>query len=187
MDEGPVRLRRVRPEDAGFLAALAERPEVEPFLAPPGARDGATPLERIERSRGEPGQYGWFVLEIRAAGGLVPAGAMAFEAWSRRSRTASLFAVMLHPDFRGHGYAATGVRLLAAHLICELGYHRLQLECYGFNEGGIRLFERAGFVREGLKRKAYWRHGNWADSVLFALLEEDLGPLPRPRARHPNR
>jgi RimJ/RimL family protein N-acetyltransferase len=34
--------------------------------------------------------------------------------------------------------------------------------------------ERAGFVREGVKRKAY-RHGDgWVDGVLYALLEDEL-------------
>jgi RimJ/RimL family protein N-acetyltransferase len=30
-------------------------------------------------------------------------------------------------------------------------------------------------VREGVKRKAYWRHGEWVDGVMFGLLREDLG------------
>jgi hypothetical protein len=35
-------------------------------------------------------------------------------------------------------------------------------------------------VREGVKRKAYWRHGDWADAILYALLPEDLdNPLLR--------
>ena len=50
----------------------------------------------------------------------------------------------------------------------------MQLECYGFNERAIRHAERAGFVREGVKRKAYWRHGEWVDSVLFGLVRDDL-------------
>jgi hypothetical protein len=29
-------------------------------------------------------------------------------------------------------------------------------------------------VREGVKRKAYLRNGEWQDAVLFALLREDL-------------
>jgi hypothetical protein len=29
-------------------------------------------------------------------------------------------------------------------------------------------------VREGVKRKAYWRHGEWVDGVMFGLLREDL-------------
>jgi RimJ/RimL family protein N-acetyltransferase len=63
---------------------------------------------------------------------------------------------------------------MALHLIRELGYHRVQLEVYGFNERALRLFERAGFVREGARRKAYWRHDDWHDGVMFGLVEEDL-------------
>ena len=57
----------------------------------------------------------------------------------------------------------------------DLGFHRLQLEVYGFNERAIAHAERVGFVREGVKRKAYWRHGEWVDGVIFGLLREDLG------------
>jgi RimJ/RimL family protein N-acetyltransferase len=31
-----------------------------------------------------------------------------------------------------------------------------------------------GFVREGVKRKAYLRHGEWVDGIMFGLLKEDL-------------
>ena len=62
------------------------------------------------------------------------------------------------------------------HLVRNLGYHRVQLEVYGFNEPAQRLFERAGFTREGTRRRAYWRQGEWTDGVLYGLLEEDLPP-----------
>jgi RimJ/RimL family protein N-acetyltransferase len=38
----------------------------------------------------------------------------------------------------------------------------------------MRHAERVGFVREGVKRKAYSRHGEWVDGVMYALLREDL-------------
>ena len=60
------------------------------------------------------------------------------------------------------------------HLLLELGFHRLQLEIYGFNERAIAHAERSGFIREGAKRKAYRRHGEWVDGVLFGLVREDL-------------
>jgi RimJ/RimL family protein N-acetyltransferase len=82
---------------------------------------------------------------------------------------------MVDPGSRGRGLASAASRMLAVHLIRDLGYHRVQLEVYGFNEQALRVFERAGFVREGVRRKAYWRHGEWADGVDFGLVEEDLG------------
>jgi RimJ/RimL family protein N-acetyltransferase len=80
----------------------------------------------------------------------------------------------VHPDFRGRRLADGTGRLLQRHLLDDLGYHRLQLEIYGFNERAIRHAERAGFVREGVRRKAYWRNGDWVDGILFGLVREDL-------------
>jgi RimJ/RimL family protein N-acetyltransferase len=56
----------------------------------------------------------------------------------------------------------------------DLGYHRLQLEIYAFNERAMAHAERSGFVREGVRRKAYLRHGGWVDGVMFGLVREDL-------------
>src|SRR5436189_263262 len=41
-------------------------------------------------------------------------------------------------------------------------------------ERAIVHAERSGFVREGVKRKAYFRHGEWVDGVMYGLLREDL-------------
>jgi RimJ/RimL family protein N-acetyltransferase len=99
---------------------------------------------------------------------------MSFEVANRRSRIASLGGVAVHPDFRGRRIADEAALLFQRHLFRELGYHRLQLEIYGFNERAIAHAERAGFVREGVRRRAYRRHGEWADGVLFGLLAEDV-------------
>jgi hypothetical protein len=66
-------------------------------------------------------------------------------------------------------------RLFQRHLIHDLGFHRVQLEIYAFNERAQRHAERAGFTREGVRRKAYWRNDEWVDGVLFGLVAEDLG------------
>ena len=99
---------------------------------------------------------------------------MGFEAENRRSRIAALGGLAIHPDFRGRHIADEAARELQRHLLHDLGYHRLQLEIYGFNERAIAHAERAGFVREGIRRNAYWRHGRWVDGVLFGLVREDL-------------
>jgi len=82
----------------------------------------------------------------------------------------------VHPDFRGGHISDEAARQFQRHLIFDLGYHRLQLEIYGFNERAMRHAERVGFVREGVRRKAYQRHGEWVDGVLFGLVREDLEP-----------
>jgi RimJ/RimL family protein N-acetyltransferase len=143
---------------------------VRPFLAAAGSYDGDALAERIERSQREPDAGGIVVIEVDGT----PAGAMAWERVNQRSRIAHLSGVAVHPDFRGRRLADDAARLLQRELILERGFHRLQLEIYGFNERALRHAERSGFVHEGVKRKAY-RHGDgWVDGVLFAVVAEDL-------------
>jgi RimJ/RimL family protein N-acetyltransferase len=145
---------------------------VEPFMAAVSARGHDELLEEVRRSENEPGLHGRFIIEV----GEASAGAMAFDVANRRSRITDLHAVMLHPDYRGKGLATAATRLLVRHLVFDLDFHRVQLEVYGFNERATRHFERAGFLREGARRQAYWRHGEWVDGILFALVREDLEP-----------
>lgn len=165
-----IEIRRACAEDADFLVELYTHAEVEPFLAAARSKDREAVLAEIERSESEPDGYGVFVVEVDSR----PAGTMQFEVTNRRSRIAHVGGLAIHPDYRGRRVADEAARLFQRHLILELGYHRLQLEIYGFNERAIRHAERAGFVREGVRRKAYWRHGEWVDGVLFGLVEEDL-------------
>jgi RimJ/RimL family protein N-acetyltransferase len=174
VDGDGIRLRRAEPADIDFIVELATHEEVEPFMAAVRPRDPKTLLAEIERSQSEPQELGRFVIEVEDDGGWRPAGVMGYELANRRSRIANLGGLAVHPDFRGRRLADDAARLLQRHLLFDLDYHRLQLECYGFNERAIRHAERAGFVREGVRRKAYRRHGEWVDGVLFGLIREDL-------------
>ena len=165
-----ISIRRARPDDLDFLFGLVNDDDVEPFLGGLAALDRESVLGEIERSAAEPGEYGRFVIEVDGE----RAGAMGFEVANRRSKIAQLERLAVHPDFRGKRVADEAARLLQRHLLLDLGYHRLQLEIYGFNERAMRHAERSGFVREGVKRKAYLRHDDWVDAVLYSLLREDL-------------
>ena len=164
-------LRRADGEDVDFLAGLATHGEVQPFLAVVSAHTPEEFRAEIERAHEEPEWYGRFILEV----GGERAGAMAFAVVNRRSRIANLYGLMIHPDFRGRGLADAAARLFSRHLLLDLDFHRLELECYGFNERAIRHAERI-YVREGVKRKAYRRDGSWVDGVTFSLIREDLEP-----------
>jgi RimJ/RimL family protein N-acetyltransferase len=165
-----ISIRRARTEDVDFLHELVNDDDVEPFLGGRAQLDRESLQREIERTEAEPEEYGRFVIEVDGK----RAGVMGFEVANRRSRIAHLERLAIHPAFRGRRIADEAARIFQRYLFDELGYHRLQLEIYGFNERAIAHAERAGFVREGTKRKAYLRHGDWVDGVLFGLLREDL-------------
>jgi RimJ/RimL family protein N-acetyltransferase len=169
-----VAIRRAAPDDVDFIAGLLAHDEVEPFLSARRPRGREELTELVERSRRDPQSAGVFVIEVDGQ----RAGLMEFETANERSRIAYLGGLALDPDYRGRGLAEEAAREFQRHLLLDLGFHRLQLEIYGFNDRAIRHAERIGFVREGVKRKAYRRHGGWQDGVMFGLVREDLGMPP---------
>ncbi len=165
-----VSLRRAAGDDVDFLLELVRHEDVEPFLGAVAATDRESLAAEVERSLAEPHDYGRFVIEVDGR----PAGMCGFELVNRRSAVAHLERLAVHPDFRGRRVSDEAARALQRYLLHDLGYHRLQLEIYGFNARAQQHAERSGYVREGVKRKAYWRHGDWADGVFYGLLAEDV-------------
>jgi RimJ/RimL family protein N-acetyltransferase len=170
-----VAVRRARRDDLDFLAGLARHEDVQPFLAASRPTDEESVLADIELSDGEPDVFGVFVIEVDGE----QAGVMRFKSRGGPNRIAELGGLAVHPDFRGRKVADEAARVFQRHLFEELGFHRLQLEVYGFNERAMRHAERSGFVLEGRKRRAYLRDGEWVDGVIYGLTVEDL-PTPPP-------
>ena len=100
-------------------------------------------------------------------------GAVRWVLVNRRSRIADIHTLMLAPAARGRGVATAAIRELAEHLFRDRWLHRLEAEVYGFNHSGQRVFERAGFVREGVRRRAYDREDGWQDGVRYGLLSDE--------------
>jgi RimJ/RimL family protein N-acetyltransferase len=165
-----IALRRARPGDTAFLVELTNHSEVDPFLGPRRSRDEASVLAEIRRSELEPDAFGRFVIEVDGQQALM----VGFTCRSELSRIAHVEGLAVHPDFRGRRVADEAARQLQRHLIFELGFHRLELVAYAFNERAIAHAERAGYVREGLRRKAYLHDGVFVDAVDFGLIREDL-------------
>ena len=165
-----IELRRAELSDVDWLVDLLNGEETEPYLGGNRSFDRAGIEAEVECSLAQPHRFGRFVIEVDGE----RAGVMGFEERSGTHRIANLGGLAVHPSFRGRRIADDAARLLQRYLFDELGYHRLELACYGFNERAIRHAERAGFVREGVKRRVYLRHGEWQDAVEFGLLREDL-------------
>lgn len=164
-----VALRRAGRGDVPWLAELVSHPDVSAFLAAVRPSTPEAILAEIERAEREPEGFGVLVIEERGE----PRGTVTWERVNRRSGIASISGLALDPRARGRGIAALALELLVAELLGARGLHRVQAEVYGFNERGAAVVERAGFVREGVRRSAYWRDGRWVDGILFGLIAED--------------
>jgi len=169
-----IRLRRATPHDVDYLLALQAEPEIAPFLSAGRASMREELLTEIERSQAEPDAFGRLLIEVPLEGEWRLAGAAGFECVNFRSRIARVFGLAIDPSFRGRRLGALALRELARALFGELDYHRLEAGVYGFNERGAAVLESAGFVREGVRRRAYHPGSEWVDGIEFGLTIEDV-------------
>ena len=165
-----VSLRRAARDDVDFLVELVSDADTRPFLGNRAADTREHALADIERSERDPDVHGWFVIEVDGE----RAGCVAFERVNERHRIAEAGRFAIHPSFRGRRLGVEAAQAFQRLVLGELGFHRLELKIYAFNERAIAHAERSGYVREGVKRRAYLKDEQWTDAVLFALTQEDL-------------
>lgn len=77
---------------------------------------------------------------------------------------------------RGRGYGTEAGRAVVEWAFDVAGVHRISLDVYSFNPGAQRSYEKIGFRVEGLARHTLLWDGEWADSVLMAMLATDPRP-----------
>lgn len=80
------------------------------------------------------------------------------------------------PHVFGRGYGTEATRLALWYAFDMARLHRVWLEVYTFNPRALRVYEKCGFVREGLHRDALWWDGTWHDAVSMAMLSTDPRP-----------
>ncbi len=74
---------------------------------------------------------------------------------------------------RGYGTEAT--RLVVAYGFRSLNLYRIALTVSQGNTGGIKAYQRAGFVHEGVMRAACYRDGAYHDKVMMSILRPEWG------------
>ena len=161
-----ITIRRAEPGDAQALVELAG--EV-------GGEEGAWLLTTAEwRSITEERRYlravrrhpdaAVFVAE--AAGEVVGRLSVARDPHPASRHVADL-GLMVAADARRRG---VGWALLeqAVEWARPAGVRKLELHVFPHNEPAIRLYERFGFVREGVRRGHYRRRGEYVDAILMA-------------------
>jgi len=75
---------------------------------------------------------------------------------------------------QGKGIGSFAVTSILKHAFYDLNLHRIELSVLTSNQRAINLYEKVGFVREGVKRKVKYKNGEFIDMYIYALLKEDF-------------
>lgn len=77
------------------------------------------------------------------------------------------------PQVRGLGLGTWATEVTRDFAFGELKLHRLELDVFSFNPRAERVYEKAGFRREGVRRDAVWDGEHYGDDIMMAMLETD--------------
>ena len=73
----------------------------------------------------------------------------------------------------GKGLMTEALEAIVAFGFGPLGLHRIYATTHVDNQASQRVLERVGFMKEGVLRKHCCLQGQWADSVIYGLLNTD--------------
>ena len=161
-----VVLRPLRFDDAAALRAIHVQPEVARWW---GEMDDAFPFD-------EPGSTRLTIWVGEHVAGLIQFGEQ-----DEPTYRYAWIDVFLDAAVHGQGLGADAVGTLLRHLVDERGHHRVTIESAVENAAAVRAYEKAGFRRIGVMRRAErGPEGRWRDAL---LMEHVVEPPPRSSPR----
>jgi RimJ/RimL family protein N-acetyltransferase len=170
---GPrVRLRRPLDSDIDALVRLPINPDsVRMYGALHNGplvrtREGAEDIVRWMRS--EP------MLWVIDASGYV--GHVRLHTWNASDKRAALAIGLDDSNRLSQGLGTEAIKLVLGHAFNAIGLHRVSLRVVAYNVRAIRVYEKCGFVREGVERESACVGDVWYDDISMGLLASEFRP-----------
>jgi RimJ/RimL family protein N-acetyltransferase len=91
-------------------------------------------------------------------------------------RTAEVW-FKIHKDHWRQGYTTEALIRLLKYGFNDLKLHRIEAGCAVENIASSKTLEKAGFTREGIKRKKLPIRGEWKDNYFYGILEEEFNKI----------
>lgn len=103
----------------------------------------------------------------------IPVGTIGLLSIDRKNSKAEYYIAMGETEYKGKGIAKEASRLILAYGFEKLGLNRIYLFTETENIKAQRLFEKVGFIREGILKQDVFSHGQFVDRIAYGYLRED--------------
>lgn len=165
-----IYLRPLELEDTKFLSKGENNPLVRQslFLALPiSSTAGQERIEQYMKSKEV------IVLIIVEKETNKPVGQTAFFRIDYVSRAAIFYLAILDPACWSKGFGQETTQLMVDYAFKTLNLNRIQLHVCAENMPAIKIYQRVGFIKEGVLRHAMFRNGTYIDFWVMGILRSD--------------
>ena len=165
-----VYLRPLELSDAAACQRWFNDPQTRRFLRTVRPINETSEREFIENSCKAQDQI-LFAVALCQNDRLIGSTGLVQISWTDRN---AIFGITIgEPEHRNQGYGTEITRLVLCYAFETLNLHRVGLDVYARNVAGIRAYEKAGFVREGVLREAHFCAGEYCDIYRYGILARE--------------
>jgi diamine N-acetyltransferase len=168
-----IRLRRDERDDLPKFVEWLNDPEVRQFISLNLPISQANEEGWFENMLKRPPEEQPFAIEIKDQDAWRLVGNCGFFEIDQQVRSAEVGILIGDKSYWNKGYGTEVMRLLLRIGFQSLNLNRIFLRVDQANKGGIRTYEKAGFVYEGRFRQGTYRQGNYEDMLFMSVLREE--------------
>lgn len=154
-------------EDASYLRAMDTA-----YARPLSEQQLAKRLDPDQRDAN------WIEFHLRTVKDDKLIGFVALHTIEWNNATAMLSMGIGEPAYRGKGFGTEALRLVLNYAFAELNLFRVGLDVIATNDRAVHVYEKLGFQREGIMRRAVHREGRRHDVLHMGLLRDEWKPGP---------
>ena len=122
-----------------------------------------------DRVLNNPNQFD-FEIRDKETGSLIGHCGLYYVNWVSRSAEFTIYIGDF--SFRGQGIGSDALRSLIRYGFDDLNLNRIWCEVYSNNDA-IHIYEKIGFIKEGVMRDQYYSEGKYWDSTILSMLSSD--------------
>ena len=112
-----------------------------------------------------------YIIEERESNTAI--GVMSLINIDTKNRNAECIIDIGEKEYWGKGYGTEALKTLLEYAFLELNLHRVSLRVFSLNEKAIRIYDKLGFVKEGVMRESLYRNGKWHDIIIMGVLKRE--------------
>jgi ribosomal-protein-alanine N-acetyltransferase len=156
-----------------FIHRLHSMPEVQEYATldiPKSISESKNYLEKYinQQANWPRSEYGFCILFDQK-----PVGLIGLSDSLNKFRSAELW-FKLSPEYWGKGFTTEAASILLEFGFKEILLHRIEAGTATENLASIKVLEKIGMKREGIRRKILPIRGEWKDNFHYAILDEDF-------------